>query len=56
MSQNEIDEILETEYVMTWMGLVIQHSVGIPDEYLPRCYRMLISHLESHIDTPLEEA
>jgi hypothetical protein len=25
--------------------------VGIPDEYLPRCYRMLISHLEEHLCT-----
>jgi hypothetical protein len=49
--QAAIDHILETEYVMTWMGLIIENTIGIPDEYLPRCYRMLISHLEEHLCT-----
>jgi|FLLY01.1.fsa_nt_gi hypothetical protein len=46
----DVDYILETEYVMTWMGLIIENTIGIPDEFLARSYRLLIQHLEEYID------
>ena len=47
--QAEIDEVLETEYVMTWMGLIIENTIGVPDQFLGRCYQLLIAHLEEHL-------
>jgi|TARA_B110001454_G_scaffold113048_1_gene106022 hypothetical protein len=51
MSQNEIDCVLEAEYVMTWMGLIIETGIHLDDATLGRCFQLLIAHLESHIDT-----
>jgi hypothetical protein len=51
MSQNEIDHVLETEYVMTWMGLIIETGIHLDDATLERCFQLLITHLESHIET-----
>ena len=48
VTQAAVDHILETEYVMTWMGMIIENRIGVPDEFLPRCYRLLIEHLEQH--------
>ena len=47
------DEHIESEFVMTWMGLVIDDSYGngMDDREAAQAFRQMIAHLEAHIDT-----
>ena len=45
------DEHVELEFVMTWMGLVIDdsHGNGMSDQEAAQAFRLMIAHLESHL-------
>jgi hypothetical protein len=47
---NSIDEALDEEYVMTWMGLILADTTLMDDETLAQAFRQLIAHLQTHID------
>lgn len=46
---NSIDEALDEEYVMTWMGLILADTTLMDNETLAQAFEQLITHLESHI-------
>ena len=45
------DEVIEQEFVMRWMGLVIDDSYGNGMNYqeAAQAFRLMIAHLESHL-------
>ena len=45
------DEVIELEFVMRWMGLVIDDSYGNGMSYqeAAQAFRLMIAHLESHL-------
>ena len=48
---DEFNEHLDTEFVMRWMGLVIDDSYGngMSDQEAAQAFRLMIAHLESHL-------
>lgn len=45
------DEVIEQEFVMRWMGLVIDDSYGnsMNNQEAAQAFRLMIAHLESHL-------
>ena len=48
---NEINQVLDEEYVMTWMGLILRDTTLMDDETLAQAFEQLVAHLNSHIET-----
>ena len=48
---NEINENLDEEYVMRWMGLILRDTTLMDDETLAQVFEQLVAHLNSHIET-----
>ena len=48
---NEIDQKLDEEYVMTWMGLILADTTLMDDETLVQAFEQLVAHLNGHIET-----
>ena len=53
---NAFEDILDTEYVMTWMGLILVDTTLMDDATLAQAFRQLIAHLQTHIDQAEKEA
>ena len=51
MSQNEIDEHLDMEFVMRWVGIILADTTWMDNATMAQAFRQLNTHLESHIDT-----
>ena len=48
---NEINQALDEEYVMTWMGLILRDTTLMDDETLAQVFEQLVVHLNGHIET-----
>jgi len=55
MSQNEIDEHLDMEFVMRWVALILTDTTWMDNATMAQAFRQLNTHLESHIETPATE-
>ena len=48
---NEINQVLDEEYVMTWMGLILRDTTLMDDGTLAQAFEQLVAHLNSHVET-----
>ena len=51
MNEIEIDEGLDEEFVMTWMGLILRDCTTFDEEQFAQALQQLVHHLNGHIHT-----
>jgi len=51
LNETEIDEGLDEEFVMTWMGLILRDCTTFDDEQFAQALQQLVHHLNGHIHT-----